>query len=457
MTPSLRSVCIPLPRDCLDPYSLFAPLLDDRQPFLLDGERFALCGSRPIAELVLDDCADPIAELERFVTAHRPAGSTGRSEAGIPAARIVGYLSYDVGATLERIPRHAADDLGMPLLAFAAYSASATIDLERGTLTCFAEREVEARTLAHRLIAGATQRPFQPDRERARIGALVPAISRERYLDSVCRALEWIRDGDIYQVNLSQRFSAPLGAQFDPYHRYVIGRRAHPTAFGAYLPWGGHTILSGSPERFARFDALSRRIETMPIKGTLRRRDREDDPRGRDQEPSADEAQRIDTFLRDAKERAEHVMIVDLERNDLGRVCRYGSVRVSDFCRLERYSTLYHLVSTVEGTVRPSVGVGAILRATFPGGSITGAPKIRAMQIIEALEPIRRGLYTGSIGYFDWDLGFDFNIAIRTAIIHRGALYLQVGGGIVADSLPERELAETLTKAESWRCLPGCD
>jgi para-aminobenzoate synthetase component 1 len=256
------------------------------------------------------------------------------------------------------------------------------------------------------------------------------------YLDAVTRVRDYIVAGDIFQANLSQRFQAPLTEPaFDLYARL---RRGNPAAFAAYLDFGDVRVMSASPERFLRLDANGRHVETRPIKGTR--------PRGLG--PMHDAA--LGRALSESdKDRAENVMIVDLLRNDLSRVCRPGTVRVPELFALEQHPTVHHLVSTVVGELDPAADAIDLLRAAFPGGSITGAPKVRAMEIIAELEPSQRGVYCGSIGYLSTTGAMDTNIVIRTYLALRGRVYFQAGGGIVADSDPELEYRETLDKARA--------
>jgi para-aminobenzoate synthetase component 1 len=251
-------------------------------------------------------------------------------------------------------------------------------------------------------------------------------FTRDSYCAAIRRAKDYITAGDIYQVNLSQRFQCAITAS--PLELYAALRAANPAPYAAYLDIGGAQILSSSPECFLRMNG--RDIITRPIKGTL--------PRHRD--PAH--------LLHSAKDNAELLMITDLERNDLGRVCAFGSVHVPELFRVESYATVHHLVATVAGTLRPGVSHVQALRACFPGGSITGAPKIRAMEIIDELEPHARGVYCGAIGYFGHDGASHFNIAIRTIVHQSGLLTFHAGGGIVADSEPDTEYDETLAKAE---------
>jgi para-aminobenzoate synthetase component 1 len=252
------------------------------------------------------------------------------------------------------------------------------------------------------------------------------------YLTAVTRVREYILAGDIFQANLSQRFEAPLREAPWPLYRRL--REINPAAFGAYMDCGDFQVLSVSPERFLRLSGTQ--VETRPIKGTR--------PRGLG--PMHD-AMLGRVLSESDKDRAENVMIVDLLRNDLSRVCRPGSVRVPELFSLEHHPTVHHLVSTVVGELEPPADAVALVRATFPGGSITGAPKVRAMEIIAELEPTRRGVYCGSLGYLGADGEMDTSIAIRTCVTTNDRVYFQAGGGIVADSDPEQEYRETLDKA----------
>jgi anthranilate/para-aminobenzoate synthase component I len=250
----------------------------------------------------------------------------------------------------------------------------------------------------------------------------------------VRRAKAFIAQGEIYQVNLSQRFSAPLSSS--PWKLYEDLRAINPSPFAAFADYGSLQIVSASPERFLRVQGDL--IETRPIAGTR--------PMG--ETPEETHALRSELLLNE-KEQAEHLMLVDLERNDLGRVCRYGTVQVDTFMDLEEYSHVIHIISNVRGTLRPGVGFADLIRATFPGGTITGCPKVRCLEILEMLEPVRRQLYTGSLGFVSYTGDLDFNLLIRTAFMTGGRVYLHAGAGIVADSDPTREYEETLHKAKA--------
>jgi aminodeoxychorismate synthase component I len=264
------------------------------------------------------------------------------------------------------------------------------------------------------------------------------ALRRREFIEMVKRAQAYIAAGDIYQVNLSHRFTASWprceergGEAFALYESL---RRCSPAPHAAWLQLNGRSVLSSSPELFLKISGRS--IRTRPIKGTRPRR-----ADCREDERSAHE------LISSPKESAELVMITDLERNDLGQVCEFGSVTVCELLKLERFEQVFHLVSTVDGRLRPEVDAVTALRACFPGGSITGAPKKRAMEIIAELERVPRGLYTGAIGYFGFNGESQFNIAIRTLVIENGEAHFHVGAGIVADSQPEMEWQETLDKA----------
>jgi len=282
------------------------------------------------------------------------------------------------------------------------------------------------RQQGHRWSGALRQRPV-PD-----FPGLTTNFSREEYLDAVERVIEYIRAGDCFQVNLAQRLLYPT--VLSSVQLYGQLRARNPAPFAGYYNLGDFTIASTSPERFLRVDAGE--VLTRPIKGTR--------PRGAS--PEEDEAL-VRELEASAKDRAENIMIVDLLRNDLGRVCEYGSIQVPAVCQVETFQYVHHLVSEIRGRLREGMGAVDLLRAAFPGGSVTGAPKIRAMEIIAELEPTSRGAYCGSLGYIGFDGNMDTNILIRTITMGKGWMQFPVGGGIVADSVPEREYEETWHKA----------
>jgi para-aminobenzoate synthetase component 1 len=357
----------------------------------------------------------------------------------------VGYFSYDLCHFIERLPKKALDDLELPECYFAFYDNIVAFDHKdnKGYIisTGFPEREegkrrgrAEARLNELRSLIQNSPPP-SPMKEIKGGGAKLKAnFSHRGYLEAVAKAREYIGAGDIFQVNLSQRFEVELKTK--PYELYQRLRQINPAPFASYLNFEGVCIAGASPERFLKLQGDM--VETRPIKGTK--------PRGRT--PEEDRKMAAD-LMASKKDRAENIMIVDLERNDLGRVCRYGTVKVSELAILETYPTVYHLTSTVTGRLREGISRIDLLKASFPGGSITGAPKVRAMEIIDELEPTRRSVYTGSIGYLGFNGGMDLNIVIRTFIIKDGRAYFQVGGAIVYDSVPEAEYIETLDKGKA--------
>ncbi len=376
----------------------------------------------------------------------------------------LGFLAYDWGRVLERRPAACYDDLALPGAMFGLYDWALVWDHEAGAcwlLSTGLPASGDARTVAAaervqqvRSRLARTERPalppFDPKAgpgtarmlapsypvlalENAETIGLRSTFTERGYLSAVQRVREYILAGDIFQANMSQRFEAPLPEP--PLAFYQRLRQENPAAFGAYLACDDVTVLSVSPERFLSLHGTQ--VETRPIKGTR--------PRGLG--PMHDLALGRE-LTESEKDRAENVMIVDLLRNDLSRVCRPGTVRVPELFALEQHPTVHHLVSTVLGELQPGVDATGLLRATFPGGSITGAPKVRAMEIIAELEPTERGLYCGSIGYISRTGAMDMNVAIRTCVMRNGQIYFSGGGGIVADSDPAHEYRETLDKVQ---------
>lgn len=362
----------------------------------------------------------------------------------------VGYLAYDLCHFIERLPSSAVDDLKLPESYFGFYDTILAFDnLERKSYVLSTGLPELDRTrrlrralsrleeMEYKLSCGYSAWKPGDAEEGLREGqelVLKSNFTREAYLEAVQKVREYIAAGDVFQVNLSQRFETELTVT--PYELYRRLREINPAPFASYLNFDEVTIVSASPERFLKVEGDW--VETRPIKGTR--------PRGR----TPEEDERLGwELLTSIKDRAENVMIVDLERNDLGRVCRYGTVKVTELAMLETFPTVFHLTSTVIGRLRPDKTRYDLLKATFPGGSITGAPKVRAMEIIDELEPTRRSVYTGAIGYLSFGANMDLNIVIRTILVKGNRAYFQVGGGIVYDSEPEAEYQETLDKARA--------
>lgn len=366
---------------------------------------------------------------------------------GIPfLGGAVGYFSYDLCHLIERLPTTATDDLNLPECYLAFYDTVLAFDHFEEKVyvvsTGFPEldeglrkRRAEEKLKAIKSLALDSPPPLMAKPPSTMEGIVLKSnFSHEEYLKAVATAREYICAGDIFQVNLSQRFEAALN--ISPYELYQRLRKINPAPFASYLGFDGVSVVGASPERFLKVHGDC--VETRPIKGTR--------PRGKSEAEDKTLAQEL---LSSIKDRAENVMIVDLERNDIGRVCRYGTVKVSELAILETYPTVFHLTSTVTGRLCQGKGRIDLLKATFPGGSITGAPKVRAMEIIDELEPTRRSVYTGSIGYLSFSGDMDINIVIRTILVKDRKAYFQVGGGIIYDSEPEAEYQETLDKAKA--------
>ncbi len=379
--------------------------------------------------------ADPFTTLQH-VLAHfaRPG-----IDSTLPlSAGLLGYFAYDLKDCLEDLPRTSVDEQQLPLSYLVAPAVLVIHDKLSGETTLLVPRRQGKEAAASRALARfkrALAEPLPGGRHvPQKAGKCASVFSRGEYLEAVEVIRRYIVDGDVYQVNMSQRFQAPFSG--DVFDCFTTMYAANPAPFFAYVNAGDHQIVSTSPERF--LSLRGGRVETRPIKGTR--------PRG--ETPAVDQAMRRE-LEESAKENAELSMIVDLMRNDIGKVCRAGSVRVAEHKRLEAYQNVYHLVSIVEGELDPGRGAVDLLRATFPGGSITGCPKIRAMEIIDELEPVRRHLYTGSIGYLGFGGTMDLSIAIRTATFAGGKVAFSVGGGIVYDSDPASEFEETLHKGRT--------
>jgi len=379
---------------------------------------------------------DPLEAL-RAIVDHFECPPNSAVEAPLTAG-LMGYLAYDLKDVLEALPRTSPDRWQLPHLCFYAPSIILVHDRRQG------------RTVRHDIVRRSDRRRIVPD-GRARLAALADAplpdegfavdrdglqsnFRRQAYETAVQRIRDYIAAGDVYQVNLSQRFETRFQGSAFGFFRNLYER--NPAPFFAYMNAGDHQLASTSPERFLCLQ--DRQVETRPIKGTRPRR----------QDPAEDRAMGA-ALEASAKDDAELSMIVDLLRNDIGRVCRGGSVRVAAHKTLEAYANVYHLVSIVEGELAQDRDAIDLIRAAFPGGSITGCPKIRAMEIIDELEPDRRHVYTGSMGFISFHGTLDLSIAIRTAVIHRGRMAFSVGGGIVYDSDPADEYEETLHKGRT--------
>ena len=459
--------------DCETPVSTFLRVGNRGPAFLMEsvegGEtvaRYSFLGSNP--QLLVEssgakvtrrhlregrtevvESEDPLSALRDMLAETNPAPVEG-----LPPFHggFVGYLAYDAVRRFERLPESVDDSLGIPDAMFLLADRVLVFDRSRNVIQVVvnaavadpegadaaydaAEAQIEATVrdirapLPFRLgLPGggpAGSHPFPPPASNT---------TRERYLEMVGRAKEYVAAGDIIQVVPSQRFEAPLTVH--PFDFYRALRVVNPSPYMYYLDFGGLVVAGASPEMMTRTEGGG--IETRPIAGTR--------PRGR---TAAEDTALAEELLANEKERAEHVMLVDLARNDIGRVSDYGQVEVRDFMSIERYSHVMHIVSRVRGRLRPDTDAFDALRATFPAGTLSGAPKIRAMEIIDELETERRGVYGGAVGYFSYSGASDTAIAIRTLVAKDGIGYFQTGGGVVADSDPEAEYDETCRKADA--------
>ena len=380
--------------------------------------------------------SDPFSALRSLLAAHAIAPLPGVPVSG----GAIGYLGYELGQHVERLPSRGLDDLALPEMCVAFYDWCLVQHRASGrawvVATGLPDRDQRA---ARRRLEWALDRLHgldakeEPadDPQAFAAGALRSNFERDRYLTAIETAKAYLVAGDIYQVNLSQRFQGSL--QGDSWQFYRRLRRVNPPLFGAYLGFPESTVMSASPEEFLRVQG--RQVRTRPIKGTR--------PRGA---TPAQDRELARALAESVKDRAENLMIVDLMRNDIGRVCRIGSVRAPRLFGMEAHPTVFHLVSTVTGELAEGRDSVDLLRACFPGGSVTGAPKIRAMEIIDELEPHRRGVYCGGIGLLDFAGNLHLNMVIRTLVRVGDSFYFHVGGAIVFDSDPADEYEETLHK-----------
>ena len=446
--------------DLETPISAYIKLRDRPGSFLFESvegsaqvARFSVLGGDPRLTVESDGRTARVLDPTGRATASGPPLAVVRDQLGRYRAAVrpdlppmigglVGYLGYDAVRLWERLPARPADDLGLPVFRLGLMDTVVVFDHLRHTLRVVANAFLEdgaeaAYRHARERIADTLARLDRPLPALAPAPALTidpkPNVSADAYCAAVERAQAYIRAGDIYQVILSQRFAAPVPG-LDPLAIYRALRRLNPSPYMFLLDAGGAWLCGASPERLVRLE--HGRVDMRPLAGTR--------PRGGT--PAEDEALAAE-LAADPKERAEHVMLVDLTRNDVGRVARYGSVRVTELMAIERYSHVMHLVSHVEGELQPGRDAWDVLQAVFPHGTVSGAPKVRAMEIIDELEPVARGPYAGTVGYIGLDGSLNTAITIRTVVVHRGTAYVQAGAGVVADSIPEREHQECVAKA----------
>lgn len=460
----------------INPMDLFCRLYySEPYPFLLDScglGRYSFAGANPFilikaqnnrteitqgstARIVTDNI---FSVINSFLNEFKIAETSLKTAPGknIPFhGGAVGYLGYELKNQLERLPGKKDGSLNIPDAVLGIYDTIFAYDhkLKKGYVIAsgIPEKNGEARKLLaqerirrffdiikapHKYpcitVASSKMRLRQRRMNRIKVRSNFTKIG---YINAIRRVQNYIASGDIYQANISQRLS--MDFYENPLAFYSRLRKFNPARFGALLNYGDFQIISNSPERLLKVN--NGIAETSPIKGTR--------PRGKN---SKDDRALIKELQASVKESAEHIMIVDLERNDMGKICKYGTIKVWPQKKICSYPTLHHMVSTVSGMVKKRIIPVDCIKALFPGGSVTGAPKIRAMEIIEELEPTPRGVYTGAIGYMDFRGNMDLSMAIRTAVLKDKELYLNVGGGIVADSNPEAEYEETMLKAKAF-------
>lgn len=460
-----------LPADLETPVSVFLKLKGSGPAFLLEsverGEqvgRYSFIGTEPFlvfksrnGQVIIHGDSteippdtketDPLSVLSRLLAKHH-----AKPVAGLPGffGGAVGYLAYDMVRLFENLPPPPADELGMPDSAFMFADTLVIFDHVVNKMKIVACAMVKDDPVAayqeaiHKIesIVASLNHPLPAEQlpSYAIHGTPLPSIeatsnfTQSEFENAVKAAKEYILAGDAFQIVLSQRLKRQTAAE--PFSIYRTLRRLNPSPYMFYLDFKDFQLIGSSPEMLVKLDG--RRAETRPIAGTR--------PRGNDE--YQDEALKVE-LLSDAKERAEHVMLVDLGRNDLGRVCDFKSVVIPVLMSVERYSHVMHIVSSVVGNLKDSEDAFSLLRACFPAGTVSGAPKVRAMQIINELEPVRRGPYAGAVGYFSFTGNMDTCITIRTIIFKGGYAYLQAGAGIVADSEPAREYREILSKLEA--------
>lgn len=467
---NLIPIWMEIPADLETPASVYLKLRGEGPSFLLEsverGEqvgRYSFLGIDPIAVLTARDGrvelrengevtditpanGDPLAAMKSVLDRYRPVASPDLPEF---YGGLVGYLSYDAVRYFERAPLPEDPGLGLPDAVFLLSDTLAIFDHVKRLLLVVVNAHVEDGVdVAYQRavdkiadIAEAMERPLPATRppsleEAVEMGnGWVSNVDRADFEDAVRRTKDYITAGDIFQGVISQRLSRRMDV--DPFAVYRALRMLNPSPYMFYLDLpDGIRIIGSSPETMVRLQG--RRAEVRPIAGTRRR--------GADR---AEDHALAEELLADPKERAEHVMLVDLGRNDLGRVCRYGTVETPELMVIEQYSHVMHIVSSVQGELDPDMNAFDLLRATFPAGTVSGAPKVRAMEIIAELEKERRGPYAGAVGYFGYSGTMDTCITIRTLVMHAGSIHVQAGAGIVADSDPAREHEETLSKAKA--------
>lgn len=430
-----------------EPWSVF---LDSNQPNAIHG-RYDIISSRPKVRITsknnknnidswsdsLSVPGDPFSVLKEYLQQNNSADANLK----LPfLGGAIGYFGYDLGRSIENIPDLSENDLDLPDLKVGIYPWAIVVDhFKKKSVLIGDKNDLRTRREWNDLVCFITDKESLKKRQKFNVLSEVSSnMSEADYAGSFSKIKSYIREGDCYQVNLAQRFNASV--EGDPWEAYQMLRAMNPSPFSAYLNYKDFQILSNSPERF--LSVQDQVVETKPIKGT----------RPRSKNNDEDDAL-MKELINSKKDQAENVMIVDLLRNDISKNCSLGSVKVPKLFNIESYPNVHHMVSTITGILRENRSAIDLLRGSFPGGSITGAPKLRSMEIIEELEPHRRGIYCGSIGYISNDGNMDTNIAIRTILHKDKKMYFYAGGGIVYDSDVEAEYQETFDKAAAMMRL----
>jgi aminodeoxychorismate synthase, component I, bacterial clade len=432
--------------DAFDIYSLFK---EDKTVTILDSGmgaenlgRYSFVGLNPFTTFKYEDgictinekefIGEPFEELNKLINKYKIENNTE-----IPyIAGAMGYFSYDLGRTIEELPVMAEEEVKIPDCYFYFYDNAVIVDnLKKKTyitaLGILKSKEDSINEIKYKVLKGNKVEYREVDKSNTEFTS---NFGKDEYIDTVEKVRQFIRSGDVYITNLTQRFCCET--KKDPYEVYKNLRHINPAPFAAFMNVEDFSLVSSSPERF--LEIRNNIVQTRPIKGTR--------PRGKDKEEDLINRQEL---IDSEKDKSELLMIVDLERNDLSKVCKPYSVKVTELFKLEEYSTVFHLVSNVVGELKDEYTAVDCIKACFPGGSITGAPKVRSMEVIEELEPTRRNIYTGCIGYLGFDGNADLNIVIRTILMKDGKAYLGVGGGITWESITKEEYNETIDKAKA--------
>ncbi len=415
------------------PIEIFEIFSNDKNPFFLDSNgkgKYSYIGSNPFDSYIGND----LDAFQKKLDEYKVSNINNLSKEHLFTSGAVGYFSYDLKNKIEKLPQTAKNDISIPLINFHFYDGIIIIDNDTNKvyIKAFGIND-NADNIVNKIADRFTEN-IEINTRNYQVGEISSNMTKSEYVNKIEAVKSYIKTGDVYQINLTQRFSCSFDGESIALYKNL--RNINPSPFGAYLKYDDFTVVSSSPERFIK--RIGDKLLTSPIKGT----------RKRGSNKVEDELLKKD-LINSEKDRSELLMIVDLERNDFGRIAKVGSVKVTDLFRIEEHPSVYHLVSDIEATLDSKINVAEILKATFPGGSITGAPKIRAMEIIDELEPTTRNLYTGSIGWIDFNGDMDLNIVIRTILIKDNKAYFNAGGGIVWDSSAEEEYEESLLKARA--------